>query len=304
MLAPLANSRILNVMNAWKIRKGFVFGAAAGFLAAGTSLWAITSVQQLLHPPGIDESAWRPGSAPLPVLRAEMPPVLAWFFIQYPYVSERAEISPKNHHTYVIDDAPRGRRYVVTVSQRLRRVEIYGAGSAGSVQIHVYRPGEKRTVVIENDRIVSDGTVADGNLWMWKTPLWNERHLKIYSLADQWLNSPYKKYSCAGFVHKYLDEAGINVPVRDAWDMAKLPYRKVSLEEMEPGDIIALKTASEAHRRFWGRSITHVGVYIGHGKYIHAATAHRKARHSFIKLGEVDDIRPRIAVVLRPPELL
>jgi len=294
---------MLETMNLWGVRRGFLIGAVSGFCVAGSTLWAITSVQQLLHPPLIDFVPYQAASG-LPVVRQDIPEHLSWFYIQYPYLSEKATLRQKSRHSAVIQDTPRGKEYVLAYGQKFRRVEIYAADSPSMVTIHVYTPGQKRTVQMERKRVVTDTTIADGNLWMWRTPLWNPQHLKIYGQADFWLNSPYKKYSCAGFVHKYLGDAGVKVPVLDAWDMAKLPYKRVSLEEMEPGDIIAIRAASEAHRKFWGHGITHVGVYIGHGKYIHAATANRKARRAFIRLGETEDIRPRIARVLRPPELL
>ena len=56
---------------------------------------------------------------------------------------------------------------------------------------------------------------------MWKGPLWNAEHVKIYGLADLWLDSPYKRYSCAGFVHRFLQDVNVQVPVLDAWDMAQ-----------------------------------------------------------------------------------
>ncbi len=290
-------------MQIYGVRKGFVVGALAGFSLAGSTLWALTSVQQMLHPTPLEGSRYV-SPTPLPIARPEVPPQWAWFFIAYPYVSDRAAIRSKGLHAAVITDAPRGKEYVVSFGQTFRRVEIYSTGNTAVWQIHVYTPGRKRLVFMERGRITGESSKADGNLWMWNSPLWTPRHIKIYGLADFWLNSPFKRFSCAGFVHTYLGEAGVQVPVLDAWDMAKLPYTKVSMDEMEPGDIIAIKAASPAHRAFWGHSITHVGVYIGHGKFIHAATATHKAKRSFIRLSDVKDIRPRIAKVLRPPELL
>jgi len=123
-------------------------------------------------------------------------------------------------------------------------------------------------------------------------------------LTDLWLNAPYRKYSCAGFVHQFLKDAGIDVPVLDAWDMAKLPWTRITRDELEPGDIVTIKAASRAHRRFWGHSITHVGVYIGNGKMIHASTASRKSVRSFIRVVDVNSFGSRVDKILRPPELL
>jgi len=283
------------------VRKGFMVGALAGFSVAGSLLWAIPAVAPFL--PNQRPEPVIPPSSFVPIARAAMPSELAWFFIQYPYVSQSSRILPKNHHTFLVQDGPRQREYVVNFGQRFRRVEIY-TQEPRETQIHVFTPGAKRTVVIQGQRIVSQATSPDGNLWMWKNPLWNPQHLKIYGLADLWLDSPYKRYSCAGFVHRFLKDVNIQVPALDAWDLARLPWVRVPVEELEPGDIITFKALSAQHRRFWGHRVTHVGVYIGSGKFIHAATSSVKSTRSWIRIADLNDFRRRIDKIIRPPELL
>ncbi len=283
------------------VRKGFLVGALAGFFVAGSLLWAIPTVGTYL-PPFATEPV-PASSTGLPFFRESIPAELAWFFIQYPYISTSAGIKAKNHHTYVISDTPRHKEYVLNFGQRFRRVEIYANGSKES-QVHVYTPGSKRTVVLDNGLVKSQLSTTEPNLWMWKTPLWNQRHLQIYSQVDRWLHSPFKRYSCAGFVSRFLNESNVKVPVLDAWDMAKLPWLRVPIEELEPGDILTMKAVTEQHRRFWGHRITHVGVYIGNGKFIHAATASRTAKRSWIRIADLQDFRHRIDKALRPPDLL
>lgn len=283
------------------VRRGFAFGAIAGFSVFGSTIWAISSVPYLtghMFEPTSVMPAYN-----LPIPRGQVPQQLAWFFIQFPYVSEKAKIKPKNLHTYVITDPERNRDYVVTLGQRYRRVEIYGQDAVDGQQVQIFTPGYKKTVWFQGARMIGESKSTDANLWMWKGPLWNQMHVKIYGLADMWMDSPYKRYSCAGFVHKFLKDAGIHVPIKDAWDMAKLPYAHISREEMEPGDIITIRAANAAHRRFWRHNITHVGVYIGHGKMIHAATS-MKAPRAWIRIADVDVFRGRIDKILRPPELL
>jgi hypothetical protein len=289
------NSQILGV------RKGFLVGAIAGFSVAGSLLWAIPSVAPYL-PNQLPEPII-PSSSFAPIMRGTMPPEIAWFFIQFPYVSQSSTITPKNHHTFILKDGPRQRDYVVNFGQRYRRVEIY-IHESHETQIQIFTPGAKRTVLIQGQHVVSQSSGPDGNLWMWKGPLWNEEHLKIYSLADMWLDSPYKRYSCAGFVHRFLKDVNIDVPILDAWDMARLPWVRVPIEELEPGDIITFKALTAQHRRFWGHRVTHVGVYIGNGKFIHAATASVKSKRSWVRIADLDDFRIRIDKIIRPPELL
>lgn len=276
-------------------------GALAGFSVAGSLLWAIPVVAPYL--PGYQPE---PTRSPEPVfthIRESIPPEMAWFFIQYPYITVNASLKAKNRHTYVVSDPERQKEYVVNFGQRFRRVEIYAKGSPES-QIHVYTPGAKRTVTLRAGLVVSEAHYTEPNFWMWKTPLWNQRHLKIFAQVDQWLNSPFKRFSCAGFVSRFLKDSDVQVPVLDAWDMARLPWLRVPVEELEPGDIITLKAASAEHRRFWGHRITHVGVYIGNGKIIHASTPSRKARRSWIRIADLQDFHNRVDKALRPPDLL
>jgi hypothetical protein len=282
------------------VRKGFVVGLLAGLSVVGTSLWALTSLPYLPGHPPVPAVM----SQPIPISRSNIPSELAWFFIQFPYISENAQVRVKNLHTFVVSDGPRKREYVISVGQKFRRVEIYSAEIPTHMQVQIFTPGVRKTVSFEGRRVVGQTSFNDGNLWMWHQPLWNARHLKIYGLADVWLNSPYKRYSCAGFVHRFLRDAGVSVPVLDAWDLDRQRWTSVAIDELEPGDIITFKALTASHRRFWGHRVTHVGVYIGNGKMIHAATANRRASRSWIRVADVDDWKPRINKILRPPELL
>jgi hypothetical protein len=67
---------------------------------------------------------------------------------------------------------------------------------------------------------------------------------------------------CSGFVQKVFRANGIELP-RDSRAQAKYGY-KVSLSELKPGDLLFFKT--------YRRDVSHVGIYIGDGKMVHAAT--------------------------------
>ncbi len=282
------------------VRRGFLIGALAGFSVVGSLLWAIPAVTSYM-PRQFPEPAFR-ASAILPAFREKVPSELAWFFIQFPYVSEKAKIQAKNHHTFIVDDTLRHKNYVISFGQRYRRVEIY-TPDPKETQVQVFTPGAKRVVLFNGTRVVSQSSGVDGNLWMWQSPLWNDHHYKIYGQADLWLDSPFKRYSCAGFVYRFLRDAHIDIPILDAWDMARLPWMRVPMDELEPGDIVTIKALTAEHRRFWGHKVTHVGVYIGNGKIIHAATSSRNAKRSWIRIADLNDFRNRIDKVLRPPEL-
>jgi cell wall-associated NlpC family hydrolase len=285
------------------VRRGFLIAALLGTTVLSSTLYATIAMLpyfQLQQPPLVSGSL-RPM---LSATRDGVPSELAWFFVQYSYLSGSVHIREKNHHTFVVSDGPRGREYVIRIGQNFRRVEIYFAQDKTHSMVHVYSPGKKRTVDLRGVAVVSDETRQDPNVWMWQSPLWNTQQVKIYALADFWLDSPYKKFSCAGFVHQYLKDAGVHVPILDAWDMAKLPWMQVPVDELEPGDIVTIRAGSEQHRRFWHHRITHVGVYLGNGKIIHASTPSYKARRSYIRIATLDQFRGRIDKILRPPELL
>jgi cell wall-associated NlpC family hydrolase len=67
---------------------------------------------------------------------------------------------------------------------------------------------------------------------------------------------------CSAFVQKVFRANGIELP-RDSRAQAKYGY-KVSLSELKPGDLLFFKT--------YKRDVSHVGIYIGDGKMVHAAT--------------------------------
>ncbi len=285
------------------VRKGFLVATVGVTSVIGSTLWAVVSSIPHWSPYNFDSSV--PARALMPsVVRAQAPAQLAWFFIQYPYLSENARIERKNHHTFVVTDNLRRREYVVVCGQRFRRVEIYYVENKTRTQVRIYTPGQQRTVEFIGLAKVNEMRQRDDNYWMWQAPLWNDMNIRIYSMADFWKDSPFKRYSCAGFVHRFLSEAGVNVPVLDAWDINKQPWQQVSLDELEPGDIVTIRAASEAHRRYWKHSVTHVGVYLGQGKLIHAATSSPRASRSWVRVVDLKEFHSRIEKVLRPPELL
>jgi len=67
---------------------------------------------------------------------------------------------------------------------------------------------------------------------------------------------------CSGFFQKVFRANGIELP-RDSRAQAKYGY-KVSLSELKPGDLLFFKT--------YKRDVSHVGIYIGDGKMVHATT--------------------------------
>lgn len=74
---------------------------------------------------------------------------------------------------------------------------------------------------------------------------------------------PSRGFDCSGFVYYLLLRFGVTVP-RTASAMFKVG-KPVERAKLRPGDLVFFRTTSS-------KRITHVGVYIGNGKFIHASS--------------------------------
>ncbi len=91
----------------------------------------------------------------------------------------------------------------------------------------------------------------------------------ILNIAMSKLGTPYaygtsgpNSFDCSGFTSYVYKELGIKIPRSSA---SQSGYGKtVSKEELLPGDLVFFNT--------YGSGVSHVGIYIGEGKFIHAAS--------------------------------
>lgn len=76
-------------------------------------------------------------------------------------------------------------------------------------------------------------------------------------------NSAEEGFDCSGFTrHIFETSLGLLLP-RRADEQAKAPgLTKIAREELKPGDLVFFNTLK--------RSFSHVGIYVGDGKFIHA----------------------------------
>lgn len=69
------------------------------------------------------------------------------------------------------------------------------------------------------------------------------------------------RFDCSGFVHYVFSQVGLDLPRRSR-EQFQLGAR-VKVEDLRPGDLVGFKIRS------W-RRVTHVGIYLGDGRFIHA----------------------------------
>lgn len=81
-----------------------------------------------------------------------------------------------------------------------------------------------------------------------------------------WGGTTPKGFDCSGYVQYLYKKHGVNLP-RTAWSQSKkgIPVNKKDLQE---GDLLFFLTDKKR-----GIPVTHVGIYIGHGEFIHAASS-------------------------------
>ena len=96
----------------------------------------------------------------------------------------------------------------------------------------------------------------------------------VLQSAAEFLGRPYhfgsegEAFDCSGFVRTVFAKIGIDLP-RSARDQFTLGER-VAHDELEPGDLVFFHTSR--------RTASHVGIYIGDDKFVHAATRGRQVQ--------------------------
>ncbi|GAP65824.1 cell wall-associated hydrolase [Mizugakiibacter sediminis] len=75
-------------------------------------------------------------------------------------------------------------------------------------------------------------------------------------------NTPGGGFDCSGLVdYVYRTEAGVALP-RTAQEIGALDAPRIRRDDLAPGDLVFFRGR--------GRRITHVGIYVGEGRFVHA----------------------------------
>lgn len=116
-------------------------------------------------------------------------------------------------------------------------------------------------------------------------PLAPEQAANVVLTAMAFLDTPYRHggngggaasegaagFDCSGFTrHVYERSLGLTLP-RAAGDQARAPALvEVGAADLQPGDLLFFNTLQKAY--------SHVGIYVGQGRFIHAPRAGTRVR--------------------------
>jgi cell wall-associated NlpC family hydrolase len=86
-------------------------------------------------------------------------------------------------------------------------------------------------------------------------------------------NTPQSGFDCSGLVdYVFRDVAGIDLP-RTAHEISQMDAPQVKRDRLESGDIVFFSG---------GRKVSHVGIYVGRGRFVHAPNEGGTVRLDFL----------------------
>lgn len=101
-------------------------------------------------------------------------------------------------------------------------------------------------------------------------PAGQDARLTVVAAAHNMVGAPYRPggnsprgFDCSGLVSYSHGHAGIEVP-RTAAEQFSLA-RPIGRRDLLPGDLVFFKTE--------GRRVSHVGIYVGQGQFVHAPSS-------------------------------
>jgi cell wall-associated NlpC family hydrolase len=105
-----------------------------------------------------------------------------------------------------------------------------------------------------------------------------ERAKTLVGLPYRFGGTTPRGFDCSGFVKFVFNSVGIDLD-RDSRSQSR-QGDKVSLDDLKPGDLLFFAT------RGVRRGISHVGIYLGEGQFIHASSWNGPGMHC-VKMGEI-----------------
>lgn len=102
----------------------------------------------------------------------------------------------------------------------------------------------------------------------------DDKNMPLYAEVSLWLGTPYryggmtkKGTDCSGFTMQVYKKVYRKNTPRSTSGLAKAKYSKVAKRNLKAGDLVLFATGKKK------REITHAGIYLKDGMFIHASTS-------------------------------
>ena len=93
--------------------------------------------------------------------------------------------------------------------------------------------------------------------------------IELSEFAESFVGTPYRwggaspaGFDCTGFVMWVFSQFGVSLPHNEAGQLAS--GESVSADDLQPGDVLVFANT-------YRRGLSHVGIYVGDGQFVHAA---------------------------------
>jgi len=175
-------------------------------------------------------------------------------------------VSPAYSRTeQVVIDEPVVSDYVSVVPQS--SIEVVAMPSSNYTQPQVYQDESIEVISYASQQPVID-RIYQQNSEMLAQEI-ETRAKELLGIKYVWGATGPNKYDCSGFTQKIFRDAGIKIP-RVSRDQAKVG-QYVTFQSLRKGDMVFFDTQKHPTGK-----VTHVGIYLGNGNFIHASSGAKK----------------------------
>ena len=154
--------------------------------------------------------------------------------------------------------------------QRIKATGIVNSATWRALKNSKARPSSSKAKPAQGKPAVSAASklqMAPSN----KTILEKKNAAALIATAKKYIGTPYqfggttpKGFDCSGYIQYIFAAHGIGVP-RLADEQYRLGEKTVSKKQLVPGDLVFFNT--------YGSGISHIGLYLGDGQFIHASSS-------------------------------
>ncbi len=154
----------------------------------------------------------------------------------------------------------------------------FSNGAVGWIASWLVDTREQRLARQRRLAMIASGQVRGGSALTSALETASEAGAKIVSLAAKYLGYPYVRggespsgFDCSGFVRYVMRQFGV-----DCSHDSRVLFRQgtpVARGQLQPGDVVFFKNT-------YRKGISHVGIYLGDGQFIHASTHRTGVRTS------------------------